>query len=74
VYQESEPNFFRPRKYCDLQRGQRSADTPPKSIRRRGRTFKVGRWPRNIVFTPDRQNAYVNAENDGGIVLFDPIK
>jgi YVTN family beta-propeller protein len=38
------------------------------------KSFKVGRRPRNIAFMPGTNLAYVNAENDGGIVLFDSVK
>jgi len=38
------------------------------------KSFKVGRRPRNILFLPDGSRGYVGAENDGTIVLFDPVK
>ena len=38
------------------------------------KTFKVGRRPRNIVFTPNGSRAYVNAENDGAVVVIDTAK
>ena len=36
--------------------------------------IKVGRRPRNVVFMPDGAHAYVNAENDGTVLLLDTIK
>ena len=37
-------------------------------------TFKVGHRPRSIAFMPDGSRAYVNAENDGTVVLVDAVK
>ena len=38
------------------------------------KSFKVGRRPRNVVFMPDGSRAYVNAENDGTVVVVDTAK
>ena len=38
------------------------------------KTFKVGRRPRSIAFMPDGSRAYVNAENDGNVVVVDAVK
>ena len=37
-------------------------------------SFKVGHRPRSIAFIPDGKLAYLNAENDGGVVLIDVIR
>jgi YVTN family beta-propeller protein len=37
-------------------------------------TFKVGHRPRSIAFLPDGSRAYVNAENDGAVVVVDVKK
>ncbi len=35
------------------------------------KTFKVGHRPRSVAFLPDGSRAYVNAENDGDVVIVD---
>lgn len=37
-------------------------------------TFKVGHRPRSMAFMPGGSRAYVNAENDGTVVLVDAVK
>jgi YVTN family beta-propeller protein len=37
-------------------------------------TFRVGHRPRSIASTPDGSRAYVNAENDGTVVLVDAVR
>src|SRR5438045_1689030 len=38
------------------------------------KTFKVGRRPRSVAFTPDGSRAYVSAENDAAVTVVDAIK
>ena len=38
------------------------------------KTIKVGRRPRSVAFLPDSSRAYVNAENDGAVIVVDTVE